>query len=563
MAKFKKTAALCSALLLCGSLLGSVACNKGSETDNSSSEYTPPPPTVFALENHTWNDWETVTEKTCSNDGEEKLVCTDEGCGAVKTRTVKAGHVFGDWTGNMDNICTKDATLSRACTECGHTETQTVKKRAHAYRDGVCSICEIPFDFPVLKENPSCVDVWGNSTYGSGTAFSRKRLKTNTYYTMEMPVSDLETEFPGIWLSVSVETPGQYALLTVGSANGVAINRYDASEHYINPDCVTANVHANGASYSIVNCGEKVWNEQWSATWNFTTETAATVKFVIVKISDEEWEPKALHQAAISQQINNVKADNPPASHTAVPVDYNANYYFDEWNEVYRLGTKENPGEVIYLAVTTPATRLFGEQTFASIQENVNNLSLSIGKDEQGNYLIRDYDSLLLASAAANGNAYENFVNSRGMYPVTQELHEFLQLYTQKNRPIDIPNSLLDNEEEYAKKAWLAPCYCYQEIEPGTKDNPYVIDKLGNFEASPEMFDFVYFKIKYTDESGSSVNTLTISCDNPNAMLTINGETMQGPFSITLEVHELGILLQISTANYMADTFTLNLSLAE
>ena len=77
------------------------------------------------------------------------------------------------------------------------------------------------------------------------------------------------------------------------------------------------------------------------------------------------------------------------------------------------------------------------------------------------------------------------------------------------------------------------------------------------------MFDFVYFKIKYTDESGSSVNTLTISCDNPNAMLTINGETMQGPFSITLEVHELGILLQISTANYMADTFTLNLSLAE
>ena len=117
MAKTKKIAALLGALLVCSSIFATVACGKGNTGDNgsssSSSEYVPPAPSVFKLEEHTWTGWETVTEKTCTRDGQEKLVCTDEGCGEVKTRTVKAGHVWGDWTGNMDNLCMQDAQLSR------------------------------------------------------------------------------------------------------------------------------------------------------------------------------------------------------------------------------------------------------------------------------------------------------------------------------------------------------------------------------------------------------------------------------------------------------------------
>lgn len=564
MTKLKRTASFFLSLLLCGSTLGGVACGKdGGNTDSSSSEYVPPAPSVFKLEEHTWDAWETVTEKTCSRDGQEKLVCTDKDCGAVKTRTVKAGHVFGDWTGSMDEICTKDATLSRTCLDCGHTERQTVAKRAHAYENGVCKICETPFVFPTLKENPSFVDVWGDTVRGSGGAFDRKALKTNTYYTMEMPVTDKEQEDYGVWVSVPVNAPGQYALLTIGSANGVAIDRFDAEGQYINPNSHTATQHENGAIYSIVNCGEKYWHENWRATWRFTTDTATTVKFVVVRIADEEWTPKSLHETAIPQQINNVTADEPPAGYTSLAVDYNAEYYFDEWNGVYRLGTKENPGEVIYMAVNTAATRLFGDQTFVTIQENTNNLSFFIGEDSQGNYLIRDYDSFLLANVSTDGNAYENFVNSRGMYPVTQELYEFLQLYTQKNKPIDIPDSIWENEEEYAKKAWLAPCYCYREIAPGTKDNPYVIDQLGDFEASLKRFDIVYFRVKYTDESGNPATTLTLSCDNENAVVNVNGTSYRGPFSIDLEVTAMGVVVQVSAADFAASTFTLNLSVTQ
>ena len=72
----------------------------------------------------------------------------------------------------------------------------------------------------------------------------------------------------------------------------------------------------------------------------------------------------------------------------------------------------------------------------------------------------------------------------------------------------------------------------------------------------------MYFKVKYMDESGALTTTLTISCDDPNAMITINGKTQQGPFAIEVEVDAMGVLFQISSANFMAANFTLNLSLA-
>ena len=579
MIKLKKTAALLSALLLCGSLFTGVACNKGGDTtggnpsessselfpgnsseDSSSSEYIPPEPSVFKLEEHTWTDWETVTEKTCTRDGQEKLVCTDKGCGEVKTRTVKAGHVWGDWTGSTDNLCTQSGQLSRVCTECNAKETQTVAARGHTYEDGICKICETPFAFPTLKENPTYTDAWDVSIRGNGSAFDRKELKANVYYTMEIPVTDEEQEDYGVWISVPVSGPGQYALLTIGSANGVAIDRFDASDYYINPDYDTAIEHENGASYSIVNCGTAYWHSTWRATWRFTADTAATVKFVIVRIADEEWAPKSLHETAIPTQINNVTADEPPAGYTAVPVNYDAEYYFDEWNEVYRLGTKENPGEVIYLAIDTAATRLFGEKMFTNIQEDGNNLSFSIGTDEQGNYLIRDYHSFLLAAESTNGNAYENFVNSKGTYPVTQELYEFLRLYTQKNRPIDIPDDVWNNESDREQKAWLAPCYYYRELTPGSEDNPFMITELGDFTANTPKFDIVYFTIAYQDETGAPTSTLILSCSDTNARINVNGTTYTGPFSVEIEVDALtGLTFYIGAKNGAEATFTLSL----
>ena len=261
MAKFKKTAALLSALLLCSSLLVSVACNKGggnngttsssqessvSEENSSSdvSEEPQPEPSVFALENHTWTGWETVTAATCTTDGEEKLVCTDEGCGKIKTRTIKAGHLYGEWTGDLSELCTKDAQLTRTCGTCGGTESQTVAMRGHAYDNGVCKICDEPFTFPQLQQNPSYVDAWDTSIRGVGEAFDRKHLNINTYYTMEVPPVNPDMGNDGVWISVPADGPGQYALLTIGGTNGVTIELFDANDFYVpSPACNEDNLN--------------------------------------------------------------------------------------------------------------------------------------------------------------------------------------------------------------------------------------------------------------------------------------------------------------------------------
>ena len=575
MAKIKKIAALLTATLLCGSVLFTVACggdkkdpNTSQPSTDSSDIVTPSEPSVFALEEHTWTDWETVTEKTCTKDGKEQLVCQDEGCGKIKTRTVKAGHVWGAWTGSTNGLCENNATLTRICAECNKTESQTIAARGHAYDGSSCKICNEPFVFPTLAENPAFVDVWGDSVNGSGSAFDRKELSVGTYYTMDVPVSDPEGDMDsfGVWISLPVDEPGQYALLTVGNANGVTIERFDASAYYIPGDdngyIGYEAINDNGAAYSIVSCSELYWNVQWRATWRFSTANAnAQVKFVILKVAPTEWTPLYIHETAIPSQINNVTANEIPDSYTAVAIDYNDEYYFDEWNEVYRRGTKSNPGEVIYLAIDTAATRLLGDKTFTTIQEDGNNLRFSIGKDEKGNYLLRDYQSFLLAEEAVNGNAYQNFVNSKGTYPVNQELYEFLQLYTEKNRPIDIPNSIWENEAERVKKAWLAPCYYYRELTPGTEDNPYLITQLGRFEASVAKFDITYFTIRHQDESGAPVSYLTLSCQDTNARISINGKTYVGPFSVKFETNStIGTTFFIGAKNGAETTFTLTLS---
>ena len=78
----------------------------------------------------------------------------------------------------------------------------------------------------------------------------------------------------------------------------------------------------------------------------------------------------------------------------------------------------------------------------------------------------------------------------------------------------------------------------------------------------PADFDFVYFKLNYMGEDGTLTTKVKISCDDTNAMITIDGKTYQGPFAIEVDVDAMGVLFKVSSANFMAANFTLNLSLA-
>ena len=73
---------------------------------------------------HTFGDWITTKEATCTENGERKTTCTI--CGYDKTEVSgKAEHSFGDYVSNNDATTEADGTKTRKCSVCGYKDTVT------------------------------------------------------------------------------------------------------------------------------------------------------------------------------------------------------------------------------------------------------------------------------------------------------------------------------------------------------------------------------------------------------------------------------------------------------
>ncbi len=88
--------------------------------------------TVTPVLDHSYSEWTTSKEATCTADGTEKRTCS--GCGKVDTKTIAAtGHSFGNWTTSKEATCTVNGTEKRTCSGCGKVETKTIKATGHSY----------------------------------------------------------------------------------------------------------------------------------------------------------------------------------------------------------------------------------------------------------------------------------------------------------------------------------------------------------------------------------------------------------------------------------------------
>lgn len=557
MKNFQKGMAVLSAFLLTVSF---ASCTKPEKNDDE------PKGGTLSFTEHNWTDWETVKEKTCTKDGLEKLVCHDEDCKEEKTRVIKAEHEWGEWTGSLDEICTKDAVLTRTCSDCSKTEKQTVSARGHAYdeKTATCTVCEIPLSYPQISVS-SYTDVWDIQAEHDGSAYNRKELSVDTYYTASLSASKSE-----LWISVSVPKAGQYALFTVGGANGATVARHDASAHYIpsndNGEYIGINAVSvsDGEFVSPVNCSEKHWSPSWRATWSIKASEDAEVKFVVKKVAEPAWVASAIYEQVSPKQLKKMKAPNGPDGLAPTEVPYDTEYFFDEWNEVYRMGTKAEPGAVIYMAVSTPAQRLLGEKAFTEIQNEGPNLNLGVGKTATGDNLIYEYAGFIgSAYSTEKNNSYDLFVNNNGLYPVNKELHDFLVLYTNANTPLDLPDEYKSSQSVKEEHAWLSACYYYTEVVQGSQAHPYEIG-LGSHEITTLKFDYVYYKVKYEDSTNTTgVYYCTISCQDENAMMILDDTTYNGPFSVKVEVNpNLGKTLSLAGKNGAQMTYTITVEKA-
>lgn len=73
---------------------------------------------------HSFGEWTTTKEATCTENGERKTTCTI--CGYEKTEvTDKTEHNFGDYVSNNDATTEADGTKTRECSVCGYKDTVT------------------------------------------------------------------------------------------------------------------------------------------------------------------------------------------------------------------------------------------------------------------------------------------------------------------------------------------------------------------------------------------------------------------------------------------------------
>lgn len=86
-------------------------------------------------ENHTWTDWQTDKEPTCTETGESVRWCT--ACGLEETDDISAtGHSWSSWQSNGDG------THTRTCQNCSTTDTENCTGgTATCVEKAVCVIC--------------------------------------------------------------------------------------------------------------------------------------------------------------------------------------------------------------------------------------------------------------------------------------------------------------------------------------------------------------------------------------------------------------------------------------
>ncbi len=112
----KAKAVVLSLVLAMSVMVGLVACNEKEEHV------------------HSYGAWQTVKAATCTEDGEEKRVCSE--CGDEQKRVLESrgSHSYGKWQETKEAKCEEAGEEERVCSECGDVQTREIEPLGyHSY----------------------------------------------------------------------------------------------------------------------------------------------------------------------------------------------------------------------------------------------------------------------------------------------------------------------------------------------------------------------------------------------------------------------------------------------
>ena len=286
------------------------------------------------------------------------------------------------------------------------------------------------------------------------------------------------------------------------------------------------------------------------------------LKVRFVKIAEPAWTPSNIVKHIYANELTE-KAANAENGFLLTDVPYDTPFFFDESCGYYRMGTKENPQEIIYAAISAPAKRLFGGASFTKIQLDGNNLSVSAGTTADGDYLVYNYVGFIMNDPSYGGveKSYQNYVNDDGVYPVNRELYDFLTTYTKEKRPMEIPDEIWANNAT-DPRAWLSACSYYKEAEYGGAEFPFEIGE-GTTQTSISKYGEVYYKIMLSSDTQETV-VCTLTFTTSDLYVYVGDICYDSASLIALEVNVAnGTTIRLAAKTPMNLEFSFTVTAAE
>ena len=88
-------------------------------------------PVALPALGHSWGEWVTTTDPTCTQAGKESRVCSRD-ASHIETRAVEAyGHTF-EIVSSREPTCTKQGIIVYQCPRCGESYHETIDTIAHS-----------------------------------------------------------------------------------------------------------------------------------------------------------------------------------------------------------------------------------------------------------------------------------------------------------------------------------------------------------------------------------------------------------------------------------------------
>lgn len=536
MKMFKKLAILC--LSLTTALAVSAGCSMlggGNSTPDTSSPTESTTSENVETSDKGNTDDEDGTDDGNDDDGDNGGDGGDSGDGGDGGEVIPPVNVPHDvceyeWRLTKPFTCTDAGEMTEVCkynTE--HTRAvESIPARGHNYNNnGLCDCGQEP-TIPPLPTEGYITPTASNSgvklscpsePYGM---YNRYMLALDTPYTAEITATEAYDENTltyytdyAFWFEFNVPEPGQYAVISHDNPNHLTIEVYlTASSVGAVATPVAGRTLSDGNFLVTKNFEISGFTTEWISVCRIRgTEVGQTVNFSIVKIDEPAWAPVSQYVEMQATQINGKKAPEGAVGTKPTEIPYESeNIYYDETDGYYHLES----GEIIYAAISMPAPRQFsGNMAFTNLLDagTAKNFRIHMTTLPNGNALIYDYIPFILADPTAEGlnyneNSYQAMANSDGLYPVTQELYEFLKLHATYNPPFAAPTA------EYKDNAWLAVCYYYKALTPGTEEYPVTLEGAGDYTVQQvEEFTDYYFRVK-PEMGEETLYTITVNTYN-------------------------------------------------